>query len=175
MPLRRRGGGSFDSMTSLDGKPWGLLQPAKCQSGAYLHMGLIEDNETSSPLRQHGTYTKRKLSPAHLLKWETGAFYQTNCPKKASNCFPCNVYLKALVNRCCWIQSWAWHGFSIWFTAILRLNSSLWFLTVNLLGLVSIFQRHSKCHYEIYCNKKSYTHNLFNKCTISNINTQSHI
>ena len=89
---------------------------------------------------------------------ETSAVYQTNCPKKASNCFPCNVYLKALVNRCCWIWSWAWHGFSIWFTAMLRLNSSLWFLTVNLLGLDSIFQKHSKCHYEIYCKKKSHRH-----------------
>lgn len=133
-------------------KPQGILQPVKRQSGAaHLPAGLIEDNETSSPLRQNVTEIWVRFISADTA---TETVYQTNCPKKPQIVFPCNVYLKALVNRCCWIWSWAWHGFSIWFTAMLRLNSSLWFLTVNLLGLGSLFQIHSKCHYEIYCKRK---------------------
>lgn len=67
---------------------------------------------------------------------------------------------------------------------MLRLNSSLWFLTVNLLGLDSIFQRHSKCHYEIYCKKKkkkkkvahthTHTHKRTHAYTISPTHARSH-
>lgn len=143
-------------ITSGEKRSERMWQPANCQLEAHLHMGLIEDNETSSPLRQHGTYIKRKLSPQMR---GTSAIHQTNHPKKPSNCLLCNVYLMALLNCCCWIQSWVRHGFSIWFTAMPRFNSSLWFLNVNLPGLESIFQRHSKCHYEIYIPKrKSYAH-----------------
>lgn len=139
-------------------------------------MGLLEGNETSLPLRQHGTYTKRKRGElAPFIK-------QIIQRKKTFKLSYCNVYFMALVNCCCWIWSWAWHGFSIWFTAMLRLNSSLWFLNVNLFGLGSIFQRHSKCHYEICIQKrKSYTHarlqDLSNTCTVSRKykHTSSHI
>lgn len=100
--------------------------------------GLMEDNETSSPLRQHGTYIKRKLSPQMR---GTSAIHQTNHPKMLSNCLLCSVYLMAWLNCCCRFQSWVWHGFSIWFTAMLRLNSSLRFLNVNLPALEFIFFR----------------------------------
>lgn len=128
-----------------------MQRPANCQLEAHLHMGLIEDNKTSSPLRQHGMFLKWKLSPQTR---GTSAIHQINHPKMPSNCLLCSVYLMALLNCCCSFQSWVWHEFSIWFTAMLKLNSSLRFLNINLYALESIFQRHFECHYVIYSPKR---------------------
>lgn len=68
-------------------------------SGAHLHAGLIEDNETTKTTWH---IHKKEASAARLHKLRTAAFIK-QVVQKPANCFPSNVYLKALVDGCCWI------------------------------------------------------------------------
>lgn len=149
-----------------------MWRPANCQLEAHLHMGLIEDNEISSPLRQHGMFLKWKMSPQTR---GTSAIHQTNHPKMPSNCLLCSVYLMDLLNCCCSFQSWVWHGFSIWFTAMLRLNCSLRFVNVNLPALRSIFQTFQMSLWDIYPKKKITGVCLLKTHSRTQINLRAHM
>lgn len=113
------------------------------------------------------TFIEGKLLPAHNLnvRWfdmrrrnrakprpQPCAFNQPNCPKKPVFLLQCLSYrFRQLVlqDR----HSWTRHGSACGLLQRWGLTLACGLLNVKLYGLVSIFQTHSKCHYEVYCKK----------------------